>query len=615
MKKQISTLLSIVFIFSALFNAGVVHAQESIMPGFDPNKLIEDRVFSDTQTFGGPEGIQTFLQSKNSVLANTSPDFIAKLKEPISTLVKQTVEDPQPTLSRQRTAAELIWDASKSAGINPQVILVTLNKEQSLITGRQTATPEQLQRALDFSMGFGCPDSQPCGDIYRGFYSQLFGGLDTENNRYLGAARSLMKSFSTPGGRGPLFNGTTSHVGDVITLDNTLGGYAGVLPQQSITLSNAATAALYRYTPHVFNGNYNFWKFFISWFRYANGTLIKLSSDNNTYMIQNGSRYKVLPFVAQSRGLQLASAITASQTEIDSYPDAGLLGLNDNTIISVDGKLYVFLNNQKRPATSFVITQRGLNPANAIATNSADASVFADGPALTPKDGSVLRGQTNFAVYLVDGGVLKLFTPATFAQRKAASQVQIIPDSEIASYPKQGFVPPLDGSLVKGTASAVYLIDGGQKRPLTGELFLNRGYKFSSILVLTDEEINGYTTGTMPMPVNLTFFTDSKTGEFWVYLNGGKHIISSFVAKQKILTPDYKFSPDYIATMPTSTPIIPREGTIIKGTKPDVYLVSSGVLRPMTYQAYLNRRITPSKITVLPQAEVDGYVKGEILAK
>lgn len=615
MKKQISILISLVLIFSAVFNIGIARAQEDILPSFDPNKLIDDKVFSDTQTFGSADGIQTFLQSKGSPLANTSPDFVAMLKEPVATMLKQTVEDPEPSLDHSRTAAQLIWDAAQSSGLNPQVILVTLNKEQSLITGRQSATSDQMQRALDFAMGFGCPDSQPCGSIYQGFYNQLFGGVDTENNRYLGAVKSLMKSFSTPGGRGPLFNNATSKVGDVITLDNTLGGYNGVQPNQTITLSNAATAALYRYTPHVFNGNYNFWKFFNSWFRYPNGTLIRLSTDSNVYMIQNGSRYKVLPFVAQSRNLQLATAITASPTEIDSYPDGGLLGLNDNTIISVDGKYYVFLNNIKHPASAFVISQRGLNVANAIATTSSDASVFTDGPALTPKDGSVLRGQTDLAVYLVDNGVLQLFTPAVFAQRKVASKVQIIPDAEIASYPKQGYVPPLDGSLVKGNSPAVYLIDGGAKRPLSGDLFQDLGFKFANILQLTDAEINGYTTGPMPMPANLTFFTDSKTGEFWVYLNGGKHIISSFVAAQKQMTPDYKFDHDYVGTMATATPIIPREGTIIKGSDPTVYLVSGGVLRPLTYQAYLNRKITPKKISILPQAEVDGYVKGAVLAK
>ena len=30
---------------------------QTVDPGFNPNKLIEDKVFSDTQTFGGADGI------------------------------------------------------------------------------------------------------------------------------------------------------------------------------------------------------------------------------------------------------------------------------------------------------------------------------------------------------------------------------------------------------------------------------------------------------------------------------------------------------------------------------------------------------------------------------
>jgi hypothetical protein len=82
---------------------------------FDPNKLIDDKVFANIKTFGGAAGIQKFLESKNSVLANTSPEFLARLKEPTISSLKTALDDPQPNLPRLRTAAELIWDASQSS--------------------------------------------------------------------------------------------------------------------------------------------------------------------------------------------------------------------------------------------------------------------------------------------------------------------------------------------------------------------------------------------------------------------------------------------------------------------------------------------------------------------
>ncbi len=637
MKKQISILVLIALFFSGFINASVVFAAQSQLPGFNANKLIDDRVFSNSKAMGSAEAVQKFLEGKGSILANTSDDFKAKLKEPGNAQLKETVEDPHTSSNSLRSAAELIWDAAQASGLNPQVILVFLDKEQSLITGRQSATPEQVQRALDFALGFGCPDSQPCGELYKGFYFQLFGNVDAENNRYLGAAKSLMKSFSTTGGRGPFYNGGTSKVGDRIILANTLGGYEGVEAQQEVTLSNAATAALYRYTPHVYNGNYNFWRFFTAWFgdpttavALADGSLIKSSSRGQVYIVQGGARYKVLDFVAAIRNLSLKSAQRISKSEMSRMDDKGLYGLPDNTLIKVDDEYYVFINNEKRPATTAVLGQRSMNLDTAIKVDDDDADEFKTGKPLPPADGSILRGQTTTETYLVMGGVLKLFTEGTLAQYDVANKVQIIPDEELKTYPKEGTVPPKEGLLIKGSAATVYVIEVGLKKPLSGELFKQRGYSFANVVTIPDGELSLIPTGSFPAPTvatavtpstkappaNMTWFTKAGTKEFYVYMNGGKHLISPFVAKQKGMTPDVTLDAAYVDSLPMSTPIIPKEGTIIKGNNnPTVYIVLSGVIRPMTYQAFVNRKVTVAQVNILPQAEVDGYVKGPILTQ
>jgi len=612
MKQKLLAVIAVIFLLAL---PSVSFAQQDYDQAFNPNKLVDDGVFSDTQTFTGPEGIQKFLESKGSILADTSSAFLAKLKEPNISILKQALNDPHPNSTHLRSAAELIWDAAQETGLNPQVILVTLNKEQSLVTGHQGDSADQVQRALDFAMGFDCPDSSGCGNLFPGFYFQLFGNLDASGNRYLGSAASLMKSFNTPGGRGPAVNGSAAKVGDTIVLSNTLGGYNGVQAQQSVYLSNAATAALYRYTPHVFNGNYNFWKFFNAWFRFPNGTLLK-GRDRKVYIIQNGEKMQLPAFVAQARGLNLAGAQSVTQAELDSYPtDDKPYGPADNTIISVDGKLYVFLDNVKHPASAFVIGQRGLNATNAITVSSSDASIFADGSQLTPADGTVLKGDASAAIYLIQAGSLQLFSPFTFAQHKAAAQVKIMPQAELDTYPKNGFVPPLDGTLIKSTASpAVYLVQQGAKHPLTAELFRNHGYTFAGIAVISGAEVDGLPTGAFATPVDSTWF---KAGTaYYFYKEGAKHYISAFVAAQKHITPDYSFEPTVASQWPDGAPLAPRDGTIIKGDKsPAVFLVQNGQLRPLTFAAFQARKITPKQISVLSQGEVDAYAKGDVLAK
>ncbi len=624
MKKQISIPIQFVVIagllFSGLFNGAPAFAAEPVQSGFNPERLIDDKVFSNSKSMSASE-IQKFLEDKKSVLADTSNAFVSLLKEPVNNQsLKETLEDPNASSTKNRTAAELIYDAARSSGLNPQVILVTLNKEQSLITGRQSATPEQLQRALDFAMGFGCPDSQPCGDVYRGFYFQLFGGVDTENNRYLGAAQSLMKSFKTPGGRGPYYNGSTSKVGDTITLGNTMGNYEGIDAQQTITIGNSATAALYRYTPHVFNGNYNFWRFFKLWF--GGGTagestasgLVKISSGGDVYIIENGGLYKVLPFVAEARGLKYSKAKKISKSEFKKYNYLGLYSVPDNTLIRADGKYYLFIANEKRPITETGIKDRGLVASKAISAQKDDADQYTTGAEVSYTDGAVLKTASDPSVYLLSNGKLKLFTYATFLQYGAANTLQVVDPSILAKYPKEGLVLPKPGSLVKAFNSpTVFFYEDGQKKPMDGEIFRNRGFSFNNVFELTKEVIDALPLGPFPMPANNTFFQDKKGQLYW-YIDGKKRTISAFVAKQKGITPDFTFGEEGIKNIPDGTPVLPKEGTAFKGDKKaDVYIINSTLAFPMTFEAFKARGIT--QVSVLSQAEVDSYPKGALLTK
>ncbi len=617
--KQAFILASLAFLLLPSLALAQVSFQQLFDPNFVPDKLIEDKVFSDTQTFGGPEGVQKFLDTRHSPLANTSPDFLAKLKEPNITTLKQGLDDPRPNLGRLRTAAELIWDAGQASGLNPQVIIVTLNKEQGLIDAHQDSNDPTLQKALDRAMGFDCPDSSGCGDLFPGFYYQLFGNFDSAGNRYLGAAKSLMKSFTTPGGRGPIIDGKAAQVGNVVTLDNTQGPPYNCPANQTITLANAATAALYRYTPHVCNGNYNFFKFFTLWFKYPNGTLLKLASDTGVYIIQNGVRLLVPAFVAQVRGLNLASTIIVSSNEIQNYPVDKPLGPADNTIVKVadTSRQFVFISNVKHPASDFVIKQRGLNPANFLTIPAVDAQIFDDGAVLTPSDGTIVRGQTEPAIYRVDNGTLKLFSAFTFKQYNAAKKVQLIPDAEIDTYPKQGFVAPLDNTLVKADKdTAVFLVQNGIKHPITADLFKNRGFRFGNVATLSADEVNGLATNNFVTPAEKTFFKVAQTGQVFEYKEGSKHPISAYVAKQRSIKADYSFDQAIVAQWTDGIAIPPRDGTLVKGdSSGTVYVVDKGQLRAVTANAFTRHHYSFKKVVSLPQAEVDAYAKGDDLVK
>ncbi len=222
-------------------------ARAAVPDVFDPGNIIDYTSFVSIDTMSVAD-IQAFLVAKGSGLAAYTEGG--------------------------RTAAQIIWDASHGYGdasgtingitintttgtVNPRVILVTLQKEQSLIT---TAVPTQA--ALNTAMGYGCPDSGGCNATYKGFTKQVEWAAwqfryNTER------ANGLASDYQ---------------VGQTMTFANTLSPYSPP-PTQAVTIKTAPTAGLYRYTPHVYNGNYNFWKFYRQWFASWQGEIVSKTSD------------------------------------------------------------------------------------------------------------------------------------------------------------------------------------------------------------------------------------------------------------------------------------------------------------------------------------------------
>ncbi len=551
-----------------------VYAQNQIDSAFNPGLLIPDEAFSDVGTFGSAAGIQKFLELRNSPLANSAPDFLLKLREP-DTLTKVGLEDPQPNLDRLRTAAELIYDASVSKGLNPQVVLVLLQKEQSLINGT-FSNSDSLQRALDRAVGFGCPDYEGCGDIFLGFYRQLFGTFDSSGSRWLGAAASLMKSFryeigGVRVGRGPMVDASnqvfgrpvvrTTRRGDTAIIDNTQNGFAGVAPIQSVTFGNFATAALYRYTPHVFNGNYNFWKFYSSWFRYPNGTVIQRVGDTQTYVIDNGTKRAFSQFVAVQRKINIANIVAVSQTEFDTY-----------------------LTDKPMP----------------------------------PLDGTLIKGDVNPSVFLIQDTKKRPISYPVFVQRKFSfASVVTIPQTEVDSFDQGGFVTPVNGTMIRGeTDPTVYLIDSDLKRPISYEIFVARKLSFKNLMTLPDQEVMSLPSGPFIYPPEqVAIQMKGDTGMFW-FKHNEKRYISAFVYKQRGVAnfPHLQLGEMEFNSILTGTPFPPRDGTVIKGDQSTaIYKMENGLKRMLTAVSY--RRLGYPRATVLPQGEVDSYASGEVIAR
>lgn len=271
-------------VFSTLFRGGVLlsraadTSRQTFYTSGTPNSLINDADYVATESMSASD-IQSFLESKNSYLARVSDGG--------------------------RTAAQIIYDSAHGVGeasgslygisittttgtISPRAILSHLEKEQSLVTlteSDKNNNPDAYTNRLNRAMGYGCPDSGGCNDKYKGFANQVEWGSWQLRYNYEAAGQNQTwwntyypADTTQPCSKQYILNASCSLTN---TISNIGDGYTPPATS-TVTLTNKATAALYRYTPHIFNGNYNFWKNMMNWFSVGN-TSATITSVNDTF--------------------------------------------------------------------------------------------------------------------------------------------------------------------------------------------------------------------------------------------------------------------------------------------------------------------------------------------
>jgi len=242
------------------FNSGSMNVQQiqeflnAKVPSCDTNGQISiyDSTYGDTVTrkiYSERRGISTPF----TCLKDLRQDTVAKSAE--------TNLCNGYSVANQ-SAAEIIYGVSQSCGVSSKVLVVLLQKEQSLVTD-DWPWPIQYRSAT----GYGCPDTAPCDAQYYGFFNQVY---------------SAARQFKRYARDSNLFNfraNTTSYV--QYSPNASCGG-------SNIYIQNQATAGLYNYTPYQPNsaalnnlygtgdgcsayGNRNFWRLYNDWFGATKG--------------------------------------------------------------------------------------------------------------------------------------------------------------------------------------------------------------------------------------------------------------------------------------------------------------------------------------------------------
>lgn len=259
-------LFAAVFLFTFLvqkFGRIEKNVEAANLANFDPGYIISDYQMGNYNSMSEEE-IQAFLTSKNPCnntnynayvsLTNTYPNIKWHFENGHFICLSEELFGDGEEIGSGETAARIIWQAAQDYKINPQVLIVLLQKEQGLITD-DFPNSRQYRSAT----GYGCPDTAACSSKYYGFKNQV---------------RRAAAMFRTV-----LDGGWTNYpLGENYIQYNPTASCGGSI----VNIKNLATSALYRYTPYQPNaaalsagygtaycgayGNRNFYSYFEDWF-------------------------------------------------------------------------------------------------------------------------------------------------------------------------------------------------------------------------------------------------------------------------------------------------------------------------------------------------------------
>lgn len=262
-------LLMFVAVFSFTFLTQKFKGDEDVQAAnawaFDPGYIISDWQMGNYQSMSEAD-IQNFLTRMNPCnntdwalydeQSRTYPGVSWHWDNGHFVCMSQEKFGEGTTLGSGQTAAHIIWEAAQKYRINPQVLLVLLEKENGLVTD---SFPHSGQYKT--ATGFACPDTAPCDLARAGFKNQI------------NLAAALYREV--------LDGGWSNYpVGMNEIKYHPHNAWCGTA---WINVQNRATSALYRYTPYIPNnaalgagygngdacssyGNRNFYMWFEDWF-------------------------------------------------------------------------------------------------------------------------------------------------------------------------------------------------------------------------------------------------------------------------------------------------------------------------------------------------------------
>ncbi|MDD3774140.1 MAG: hypothetical protein PHW50_02580 [Patescibacteria group bacterium] len=468
---------------------------------YDPYNVIPNDVFINKDSMTAAQ-IESFLVSHGSFYRNyTIPEYISTPfpynnsgNNTWSTVNVRQIYDPTGDRYWGKKVSQLIYDECQAHGINPQLVLVMLQKESSIVT---QGNPDSVTKAWPLffgfnetmaSYGYNYSQSRQVAIDYGGVGQQIAYTVNWLRVRY-------NSSLSRP------------------PTDDVPVNWAAV---------NQASRVLYIYTPHSQINVFNLMQiWFAGGFAYypfgpvPNSQLGKVGT--TYYLIYNGKYYNLgtTSLAVQNYG---HSTTTVHKTSLTGNSNGGNLS---NYIRSLTGQEYLVAGGLKYAVYNSSVF-KGMWGLTTRTPTSVSAELINAIPSAPRTLSCIVKPYSSYSYYYIDSGARRYgmwSSDAFWAMWGFTKQdVVVMPDNFVKSLP---YLKMLTALVKSPTSSQVYYVDRGMRKYpmwMTAVFWEMWGFRYADITTISSGQISA-----MPTQRPFTALIRSEAGGDLYYVdNGGK---------------------------------------------------------------------------------------------
>jgi hypothetical protein len=533
------------FVILAVITASLVgtgdrpDASAAIAADFDAGNIISDTVFFGSSAMSADQ-VQAFLTARGGSCDSAQRPC---LKTYTTTTVAKAADGLCQGYAggQVQSAARIIAGVAQSCGINPQVLLVLLEKEQRLVT---RSDPSNVQYAK--AVGFACPDtSAGCDANYSGLFNQLYHSA---------------RRFQDYAARPASFRYKAGQWNSILWNVESTGCGAG-----NVFIANQATAGLYNYTPYQPNaaamanlygtgdgcsayGNRNFWRMFTDWFgnpQAGGGSLMRTLNNATVYVVSGSMKYPVGDLSTLASLAPLGPVGYVSQQYLDRRTTGPL---TSRFVLAPNGTVFFFDSGIKLALTSCPqVADFGGSCGSLVRWEQPLIDALHTGPLMAP----IYRTTTGKAFYVAGGVKREAVDDAALVAAGLPTHSVRLQEAGVAHLP---YGPPVlrDGVVLQNRSSSATTVAAG------------------GALVTVSEAVAATALSSLPVrpldEASMRFLTTSSATGAFVQEAGGSRVFLLTGQGKKVVT-DPAMAPASVPQMPAAVlGLMPDAGTLDAGT-------------------------------------------------